>query len=340
MRYERVKRLERSGNCEIVQLIPAQVAVIIPSYKVTTSIVELIARIPHCITNIYVVDDSCPDRSGELVRRVVTDPRVRVIFHSENQGVGGAVKTGYREALADGCLIAVKLDGDGQMDPLLIPQFIAPLLAGEADYVKGNRFFSLEGLREMPPMRLFGNAVLSFVNKAVSGYWNLMDPTNGYTAIHRIALENLPLEKIDNRYFFESDLLFRLNTIRAVVTDVPMTAVYGDEESNLRISRVAVEFPRKYLARFFKRLFYNYLLRDFNVCSLEIIFGSALLVWGILFGGYHWIRSNFFLIAAPAGTVILAALFILLGSQLLLAAAAFDTLMIPKNPLSRRIRAS
>ena len=146
--------------------------------------------------------------------------------------------TGYRVALDDGMDIMVKIDGDGQMAPELLPDFVAPILAGEADYTKGNRFFDLEQVSQMPTVRLLGNAVLSFFNKISSGYWNLFDPTNGYTAIHRDVAACLPFGRISRRYFFESDMLFRLNTLRAVVVDIPMHASYGDEVSNLRISKV------------------------------------------------------------------------------------------------------
>src|SRR5690606_26734158 len=135
-------------------------------------------------------------------------PRVRVLNHAENGGVGAAVVTGYEAALAEGADIVVKIDGDGQMDPALIADFVRPLLAGDADYTKGNRFYDIASLQEMPKLRLAGNAVVSLICKIASGYWHVMDPTNGYTAIHRTALSALPLRKIDRGYFFESDMLF------------------------------------------------------------------------------------------------------------------------------------
>ena len=190
------------------------------------------------VTRIYVVDDHCPDGSGEYVRANCRDTRVVVLTHPINQGVGGAVITGYRAAIENGAEIIVKVDGDGQMDPSLIPYLIDPILANEADYTKGNRFFDLEGVSSMPTVRLVGNAVLSFVTKLSSGYWSLFDPTNGYTAIHAAVARRLPFAKLRRRYFFETDMLFRLNTLRAVVVDVPMAANYGDEVSNLKIKRV------------------------------------------------------------------------------------------------------
>jgi glycosyltransferase involved in cell wall biosynthesis len=245
------------------------ISVVIPSYKVRAHVLEVINKIGPEISRIYVVDDSCPEQSGLFVEEYCSDPRVKVLRHERNLGVGGAVMTGYKAAIAEGMEVIVKLDGDGQMDPDLIMDFVEPILAGEADYTKGNRFFDLEKVRVMPKARLFGNAVLSFMAKLSSGYWNLFDPTNGYTAIHRDVLLHLPLAKISERYFFETDILFRLNTLRAVVVDVPMDAKYGDEISNLKISSVVGEFLAKHVRNFFKRIFYNYYLRDMSVASIE-----------------------------------------------------------------------
>jgi glycosyltransferase involved in cell wall biosynthesis len=257
-----------------------------------------------------------------------------VIFHAENRGVGGAMVTGYRAALEDGAEIVVKLDGDGQMDPALIPQFTAPLRQRTADYAKGNRFFHPDYLLRMPKLRVLGNTLLSFANKLISGYWDLMDPANGFTAIHRTALRLVPLDKIDERYFFESDMLFRLNVARAVVVDMPMQAVYADEQSNLRVRRVLCVFPWQYLNRFAKRVFFNYFLRDFNLGTLALVFGLPLVVFGTTFGLYHWITAHFSGTQATAGTVMVAALPVIVGFQLLLFFLQFDILSVPKRPLS------
>lgn len=317
----------------------AKVGVVVPCFKVATQIMAVVAKIGDEVSKIYVVDDCCPQQTGEYVQTQVSDKRVVVLRHTTNQGVGAAVVSGYRQALADGMDIIVKLDGDGQMDPALIPSFIRPIINGRADYTKGNRFFSLDLLGQMPAVRLFGNAMLSFVSKAASGYWNVMDPTNGFTAIHRTVLAMLPLEKISKRYFFESDMLFRLNTIRAVVLDVPMAATYSGETSSLSIPGVLWRFPAKYGIRFFKRIFYNYFLRDFNMCSVQLLSGSFLLAGGIGFGAYHWHLSSLTASATPVGTVMLAALPTIIGFQLLLSALTFDSMNIPKEPLHSAIDA-
>ena len=311
-----------------------RVAVTIPSYKVRAHVLDVIARIPPKVQRIYVVDDKCPQHSGELVEEQCRDPRVRVIFHEENQGVGGAVGSGYRAAIEEGMDIVVKVDGDGQMDPALIPHFTRPIERGRADYTKGNRFYRPESLKGMPPIRLFGNAALSFINKLSTGYWSIMDPTNGYTAIHTSVLREMPLHKLEKRYFFETDMLYHLNTIRAVVHDVPMDAVYADEESSLKVSKVLPEFMVKHVNRFFKRYVYLYLLRDFNIGSLYSLLGVVLCGLGVVFGGWAWLRSLTTGQPATSGTVMLAALPLIIGIQFLIAFLHHDVERVPSQPLS------
>lgn len=311
-----------------------RVAVTIPSYKVRAHVLDVIARIPPKVQRIYVVDDKCPQHSGELVEEQCRDPRVRVIFHEDNQGVGGAVGSGYRAAIEEGMDIVVKVDGDGQMDPALIPHFTRPIERGRADYTKGNRFYRPESLKGMPPIRLFGNAALSFINKLSTGYWSIMDPTNGYTAIHTSVLREMPLHKLEKRYFFETDMLYHLNTMRAVVHDVPMDALYADEESSLKVSKVLPEFIVKHVNRFFKRYVYLYLLRDFNIGSLYSLLGVVLCGLGVVFGGWAWLRSLTTGQPATSGTVMLAALPLIIGIQFLIAFLHHDVERVPSQPLS------
>lgn len=313
------------------------VHVVIPSYKVTAHILDLISRIGPEVGTILVVDDACPEGSGELVQQQCHDPRVRVMFHDDNRGVGGAVMTGYREAIRTGADVIVKLDGDGQMDPALLPAFIAPILAGVADYTKGNRFYDLRYISRMPAMRLAGNAALSFMAKFSTGYWDIFDPTNGYTAISGRSAAMLPLDRISERYFFESDILFRLGTFRAVVRDVPMDAHYGDEVSNLKIGKVLPEFFSKHIRNFAKRIFYGYFLRDVSVASLELLCGTALLLFGIVYGGWHWWQSISSGQTAATGVIMLAAMPVLIGLQLLLAFLAYDIASVPRNALGRSL---
>jgi len=283
---------------------------------------------------IYAVDDACPDGSGRFIEEHNRDPRVRVLYNPENRGVGGAIVTAYQAAMADGMDIVVKIDGDGQMDPALLPSFVRPLLQGRADYTKGNRFFSPESVQGMPPVRLFGNAMLSFLTKLSCGYWNVMDPTNGYTAVRTSVLAELPLDKLEQRYFFETDMLFRLNTVRAVVKDIPMDSLYADEESNLKVGRVLPEFLKKHISRLWRRYVYNYLVRDFNVGTLYSLSGVLLLLAGTAFGTWHWVSGNFNSHPATSGTVMLAALPVLIGIQSLIAFLHYDVSNVPTEPLS------
>jgi dolichol-phosphate mannosyltransferase len=315
------------------------VAVVIPCYKVTRHIQAVIEGIGDEVQHIYVVDDACPEGSGRLVEENVKDQRVQVLFHSENQGVGGAVLTGYRAAIDGGADVIVKVDGDGQMDPALIPDFIRPIFACEADYTKGNRFYDLEEIRAMPGIRLFGNAVLSFMAKLSTGYWDLFDPANGYTAIHADVARHLPFSKISKRYFFETDLLFRLNTMRAVVVDVPMSAKYGEEVSNLKVSTIIGEFLFKHLRNFFKRVFYSYYLRDMSLASIELPLGLLLVFFGAGFGLFSWHDSAQSNAVTPAGTVMLSALPVLMGLQFLLAFLGNDIGSVPRRPRHKRFGA-
>ena len=307
------------------------IAVVIPCYK------AVLQSIPEYVDRVYVVDDKCPEHTGRWVQENIADHRLSVLFHEDNQGVGGAVMTGYRAALADGINIAVKIDGDGQMDPGLIRKFTAPIERGEADYTKGNRFYRLESLQGMPRARLFGNAVLSFITKLSSGYWNIMDPTNGYTAIHTSIISELPLEKISHRYFFESDMLFRLGTVRAVVRDIPMQAVYADEVSNLKIHKVIPEFLWNHSKRLFKRYAYLYWLRDFNMASVYSLLAFILLIFGSSFGVYEWGISISTGVPATGGTIMLSALPIILSIQFLLAFLQYDLSNVPDRPLHKQL---
>jgi dolichol-phosphate mannosyltransferase len=313
----------------------ARIAVVIPCYRVIRHIISVIDGIGPEVERIYVVDDCCPDGSGDFVERECKDVRVKVLRNETNQGVGGAVMHGYSEAVKDGIDIIVKIDGDGQMDARMLPRLIRPILEGRADYTKGNRFYDLSRIGQMPPMRLFGNAVLSFMAKLSTGYWGMFDPANGYTAISTKVAAHLPMDKISRRYFFETDMLFRLNTLRAVVLDMPMHAFYGDEVSHLKITKILPEFLVKHGRNFFKRIFYNYFLRDMSIASFELLFGLVLSVFGSVYGIYHWILALQGGTATPLGIIMIATLPTLVGLQLLLAFFAYDISSVPQRSVAQ-----
>ncbi len=308
-------------------------AVVIPSFKVIRHVMGVIDAIGPEVQLIYCVDDACPEGSGDFIKANCRDPRVKVLRHEVNQGVGGAVMTGYRAAVADGAAVIVKIDGDGQMDPAQLTRLVAPILRGEADYTKGNRFWDLTHIRRMPFIRRVGNLGLSFLAKLSSGYWDLFDPTNGYTAIHARVAEHLPLDAISRRYFFETDMLFRLNVLRARVVDVPMDAKYGDEKSNLRVGHVLFEFSAKHLRNFVKRIGYNYFLRDLSIASVELLAGTALAVFALCFGGFHWAEALATSVPTPVGTIMVATVAAISGLQFLLAFIGHDIANVPRAAL-------
>lgn len=312
----------------------AKIAIAIPCFKVKRHIADVLLSIPSYIDYIIVVDDECPDQSGDIAMKFVTehkDQRIIVVKHQKNKGVGGAIKTAYLKALNLGVDIVVKIDGDGQMDLSYLDNLLEPILSGKADYTKGNRFRDFNKLKTMPVVRLFGNSVLSFLLKVASGYWNIMDPTNGYTAIHKNVLLGLPLNQIADRYFFESDMLINLNIIEAVVQDVDIPAKYGDEESSLSIWRVTRKFPFKLLRGFLRRIFLRYYIRDFNMLSVYLLFGFPMIFWGFGFGLYKWIEGIMLNELNTTGTVMLAVLPLILGTQFILQAIQIDINSVPKR---------
>ena len=270
-------------------LTRASIWVIIPCYRVTAHIADVLAGIPDWIEGIVCLDDACPDRSGDFIDTLAAGPRVHVVRLPDNLGVGGATLAGYALALEKGARILVKLDGDGQMDPAYLPQLVAPIVLGEADYAKGNRFTTAQHLRAMPAVRTFGNAALSIINKVSTGYWSVFDPTNGFTALEASVARLVMERAVAPRYFFESDLLYHLGTLRAVVRDVPIPARYAQERSHMTIAGVIVPFAVKHARNALRRLIGQYFVRDLNIASIEILIGLPLLLFGLLYG-LDWTR--------------------------------------------------
>jgi glycosyltransferase involved in cell wall biosynthesis len=304
---------------------PKKICVIIPCYKVKKQLKKVVESCPSYIDKIFVIDDCCPEGSGAYILQVSNDERIEVIIHATNLGVGGAMRTGYVAAMSQHFDIAVKIDGDGQMDSNQIENLIHPILAMKADYTKGNRFFEIEAVRQMPKIRVIGNLGLTFMTKFSTGLWHIFDPNNGFTAIRGSILKKINLDKIDNRYFFESDMLFRLGLINARVRDVPIPPIYGEEKSNLKIKRVLFEFPLKHGRNYLKRIMYTYYLRDFNLASVQLPVGIALSGFGTILGIYSWINGIVAERPTPTGTLILIAMSFLAGLQLVLAFLSYDS---------------
>lgn len=318
-----------------------KIAVVIPCFKVKAQIGRVIEKLPlNLINDVFVIDDCCPEESGKFVESLIKEKNisnVTIIKNKTNLGVGGATKIGFIEALKNNNDIAIKLDGDDQMDSKNIQKLIKPLTSENYDYAKGNRFFNLEDLKGMPTIRIFGNSVLALLCKLSTGYWNIFDPTNGYIAINLKVLKLLPLDKISNSYFFEIDLLFRLSTIKARVIDIPMTSIYKDEKSNLKIGKVIFEFSRKLFINFVKRIFYNYYLRNLTVASIELPLGLFMLIYGFIYGYSNFKLYDNLSEQTPLGIIMLTALLIILGTQFLLSFLHHDTNAYPKEPLNKNL---
>ncbi|MDQ2692083.1 MAG: glycosyltransferase family 2 protein, partial [Chloroflexota bacterium] len=300
----------------------------------------VLQNVPTYIKHIIVVDDASPDATADRVAATAKEnARVLLIRHPSNQGVGGAMITGYRKALELGAQIVVKVDGDGQMDMAYLPSLLTPLIEGRADYAKGNRFRDFQSLQRMPLVRRIGNLGLGFLAKAATGYWTLFDPTNGFTAIRSDVLAQLPLDRIDRSYYFETSMLANLYLAGAVVKDVPMPARYRSEVSSLSIRRVLFEFPLKLLTTLIRRLVLKNFIYDFSMGSIYLLVGFPLLLFGLIFGVTRWIQYASIGVPAPTGTVMLPTLSVLLGIQFLLSAIEIDLRSVPTEPLSNPLLA-
>lgn len=307
----------------------SRITVIVPAYRVENEIGSVLQRMPSFVDSVLVVDDASPDATAE--KAVASrDPRVVLLRHRQNQGVGGAMATGFRAALEQQADLVVKCDGDGQMDPQDIEALLRPLIEGRADYSKGCRFHHPRELESMPRIRRGGNIGLTFLTKLASGYWHILDPQNGFLAIRGDVLRRLPVERLARGYFFENDMLIRLNCIEARVADVPLPSRYGNESSSLSPSRALFEFPARLIAGFLRRIFWRYVFYDVSPVAVFFFVGLVLFLFGSIFGLWHWMANSRASRATPTGTVILAAIPVILGFQLLLQALVLDVQGSPR----------
>jgi dolichol-phosphate mannosyltransferase len=311
------------------------IAVVIPAYRVEKHIEDVLDDVPEYIRHIIVVNDASTDGTRQRVEAVMRrDARIFLVNHERNQGVGGAMISGFKKAMDLQTQIVVKMDGDGQMSPAYLPELLTPLIMGQADYTKGNRFRDLPALRKMPFIRRFGNVGLSFFSKAATGYWNCFDPTNGYLAIRTEVLAQLPLEQIHKTYFFETSMLAQLYLLGAYILEIPMPSRYAGERSNLSIVKVLMEFPPKLVQIFVRRLMIKYFVFDFSIISVYIMTSIPMILFGLIFGITKWIKYGQLGIPAPTGTVMLPVLSLMLGVQILLAAIGIDLQSVPAKPIS------
>lgn len=308
------------------------ITVVIPCYNVSKHIGDVISKLPPEVNWIITVNDCSKDDTGKVLMSLQqTNKKIVVIDHESNQGVGGAMITGFKKAIELNSDVAVKLDGDGQMDSNYLAALIKPIIDNKADYTKGNRFRDFKALRQMPVLRRFGNLGLSFMIKAASGYWNIFDPNNGFIAISNEMLRTININKIHKRYFFESSMLIELYHCDAVIQEIPMKARYGDEVSHLSLTRTLLGFPPKLLKAFIRRIILRYFLFDFNIASLYLLFGIPLFFIGLIYGIVNFIEYGSSHTPAPTGTVVIPTLLIIMGFQLLLSATSFDISNYPKS---------
>ena len=323
----------------IEKIVIKKICIVIPCYKVSKHIITVLRNLPlNNINHIYVVDDDCPEFSGKIVENYILEKNIKniaVLKNQKNLGVGGATKRGYVEALKDNNDIIIKIDGDDQMDPNKIDNLLKPLLNGEFDFAKGNRFFNLNDVKKMPKIRIFGNVLLSFFCKLSTGYWNTFDPTNGFTAINSKIVKLIPLGKVSNNFFFEMDLLFRLSILRAKIVDIPMEAIYKNEKSNLKVNVIILPFLKMLFLNFLKRIFYNYYLRNFTIASIELPLGFIMFFSGLIYGLINYKKYLFLNLPTPLGIIMLAMLLITIGFQLLLNFLNYDINSSPKECLNK-----
>jgi len=312
-----------------------KICVILPAHNEAELIGGVIKSLPEWVFAIVVVDDVSSDDTCAAVE-ALGDPRVTLVRHSENTGVGGAMVTGYKAALELDCDILVKMDADGQMAPSDLPRLVRPLVNGLAEYAKGNRFYVVNANRAMPRTRKFGSIVLTFMTKMASGYWHIFDSQCGFTAMRAHLLKMVDLDAVAKDYFFENDMLIWLNTVDARVVDVPIKTLYGDEVSDVRISRVMWSFPPRLVRGWFFRVARKYLLMDFGAIGALGLFGTALTAFGGIYGAYRLVQANITGVPTTTGTVMFAVLPLIIGIQCLLQAFLMEVSNSPGAKETRR----
>ena len=312
------------------------IAIVSPCYNVQAHIVEVVTSLPDYVQDIILVNDASLDDTPKIIEQLREDGFVQnkhchTVHLAVNQGVGGAVLAGFEKALSLKSNVIVKMDGDGQMDPANLPLLIEPLVIGKADYTKGNRLLNALTLVDMPLVRRLGNAVLSFLIKISSGYWNIVDPVNGYFALRWEVLEILPFNMIHKRFFFESSMLIALRIIRAVVLDIPMDARYGIEKSNIKLIRVLIEFPWELTKGFLRRVWLTKILYSLTIEAILGLCGFALVSVGIAYGVGHVLFTPTVILSSEA--LLAVALPLFLGFQMLMNGALLDIQSVPTTPL-------
>ncbi len=304
-----------------------RVAAVVPAYNEEKLIGRTIMTMPDFVDMIIVINDCSKDQTLARAREV-NDPRVSIIDHQKNTGVGGSIIDGHKLALELGADVNVVMAGDGQMNPDYLPDLLDPIADQGYEFTKANRFFSRRALVGMPKIRLLGSVFLSFATKVGSGYWNLFDPQNGYTAIHRNALLRLDLSRIARGYAFENDLLIWLNIANARAKDIPIPAVYGEEVSSMKIRKVAGAIGMLLIKGFWRRMLLKHVLASFSPVALLFFTGLLLVTYGTIVGIWVVVETLGPPVASTA-SVLLAVGPLLSGIHMLISALTLDIQSTP-----------
>ena len=305
-----------------------RIAALIPSYNEGNHVGDVVRTMPDYVDYLIVIDDCSSDNTSEAAL-APGDPRVVLLRNEPNQGLGGSLIRAHKKALELEVDIAVVMAGDGQMDPAYLPALLDPIVDGEYDFTKGNRFFQAGSWEGMPAYRLFGNIVLTFMTKVATGYWDIFDPQNGYTAMSRKASLEIDWDDIARDYSFENDVIARLGLNRHRIKDVDIPAIYGEEISDIKLSTVIPDLLKTLRRSFWRRVWMQYVVRSFSPVALFALAGVLLTIWALVFGIWGALASIGPAVAST-GTVMLAVLPALIGFQLLIAALVIDILNSPK----------
>lgn len=300
------------------------IGIVVPAYKEELLITPTLTTIPDFVDHIYAVDDASPDKTGEIIKSIaVKDTRIHPIHHVKNKGVGGAIISGYKQALHDSCDIVGVMAGDNQMDPAFLPELLDPVVDGVVDYTVGNRLVNEKYRAGMSKWRFLGNSILTLLTKIASGYWQLMDPQNGYTAISRRALETISLDQVYPRFGYCNDLLVWLNTFGFRVRNVPHPARYGLERSKIRYSTYIVRLSWLLLNAFIWRMKTKYVMLSFHPLVFFYMAGVLFVFLSFLFALYalwfKFIEKNQLFVPAVVSVIVFG-----IGVQFVLSAMMFD----------------
>ncbi len=311
------------------------IAGVIPCYKTPDKAKKVVRQSFKYLDIIICVDDFCPLNTGQEIEKNIDNDKLHVLYHKKNKGVGGAMKTGIKYAMDLGANIIIKIDSDGQMSPNLIPGLLEPIKSGKADFTKGNRFRDPNVIFKMPTLRFIGNFFLSFLTKLSTGYWELFDPTNGFIAINSSTIKLFNLNKIDDRYFFETDILFRCSINDIVVKEIAMEAKYTDEKSNMYPIAEIPNFLVRHILILHKRILYNYFIYDFNPGSISLLISSLLGVGSFFLGSFYYFRGMFNQVQTPSGIQTLFLAMVFISTQFFTNFIYYD---VTQRPLFRKLR--